>query len=363
MTRRRQESLAVRLPRALDAVFRQPGGFRAALQNLRSAVTRGRGKRWMIALSYLWILALIPLVLGRDDREVRWHARHGLALLGAEILLLGAVSLITPLSCILALVALFFYVGILGLHAILIVRGLRGDAFLTPGFERWVGQPPAGEVRQQAPQAAPESGDLSGNPWERRRGPFDLRALFATIRAFVFAPSEAFAATHGRSLRDPASFALLTVLPAGLLSAASAALNPTSPLLAGDDDLMLLLFSIVLWPVSFVIAAVVTHLCLMVLRESASSPIGFPGTLQTICYAQLAVSLVSALTSPLNLVLPLGCLTQPLSLLWYLGLISLGLARFHRITFGRALVANLLGILVMFLALLLAGALLEVASQ
>ena len=39
----------------------------------------------MIVLSYLWILALIPFLMEQDDKDVRWHAKHGLVLLGAEI--------------------------------------------------------------------------------------------------------------------------------------------------------------------------------------------------------------------------------------------------------------------------------------
>ena len=28
----------------------------------------------MVVLSYLWILALIPLLVEKDDQEVQWHA-------------------------------------------------------------------------------------------------------------------------------------------------------------------------------------------------------------------------------------------------------------------------------------------------
>ena len=38
----------------------------------------------MIILSYLWMLALIPLLVEKDDREVQWHAKHGIVLLVAE---------------------------------------------------------------------------------------------------------------------------------------------------------------------------------------------------------------------------------------------------------------------------------------
>ena len=32
----------------------------------------------MIVLSYLWLLALVPLLVEKDDREVQWHAKHGI---------------------------------------------------------------------------------------------------------------------------------------------------------------------------------------------------------------------------------------------------------------------------------------------
>ena len=35
----------------------------------------------MIVLSYLWLLALVPLLTEKDDKEVQWHAKHGLVLM------------------------------------------------------------------------------------------------------------------------------------------------------------------------------------------------------------------------------------------------------------------------------------------
>ncbi len=40
----------------------------------------------MILLSYLWLLALIPLVVEKEDREVQWHAKHGLVLTVVEMI-------------------------------------------------------------------------------------------------------------------------------------------------------------------------------------------------------------------------------------------------------------------------------------
>jgi len=42
----------------------------------------------MIVLAYLWPLALVPLLLEKHDADVQWHAKHGLVLMVAELLLI-----------------------------------------------------------------------------------------------------------------------------------------------------------------------------------------------------------------------------------------------------------------------------------
>src|SRR5712692_10165895 len=57
----------------------------------------------MIVLAYLWFLALVPLLVEKDDREVQWHAKHGIVLMVAELIL--GVALVT-LAAVVGLVAL-----------------------------------------------------------------------------------------------------------------------------------------------------------------------------------------------------------------------------------------------------------------
>ncbi len=38
-------------------------------------------------LSYLWILCIVPLIIGKDDPFVKFHAKQGLALFIGEIVL------------------------------------------------------------------------------------------------------------------------------------------------------------------------------------------------------------------------------------------------------------------------------------
>lgn len=98
-----------------------------------------------IVLSYLGLLALIPLLVEKDDSEVQWHAKHGLVLTVAEfavfiglwlvIMIVGAVS--GGLGCILGLVWPLLMVGVLVLHILCIVKGIKGERFLVPGVSEF----------------------------------------------------------------------------------------------------------------------------------------------------------------------------------------------------------------------------------
>ena len=95
----------------------------------------------MIAMSYLWLLALIPLLVEKEDSEVQWHAKHGLTLLVAEVLLLvlfGILSMMLgPLACALALVQVFIFIAIIIVHILCIVKGINGERFMVPGVSQY----------------------------------------------------------------------------------------------------------------------------------------------------------------------------------------------------------------------------------
>ena len=98
-----------------------------------------------IVLSYLGLLALIPLLVEKDDPEVQWHAKHGLVLTAAEFILFVGLSVIgmvigamsAGLGCILGLVWPIVMVGVLVLHVMCIVKGLKGERFLVPGISEF----------------------------------------------------------------------------------------------------------------------------------------------------------------------------------------------------------------------------------
>ena len=99
----------------------------------------------MIVLAYLWPLALLPLLLERHDAEVQWHARHGLALMAAELALLVAYLLLITvvslralgLGIVLGVMLVFGWVGILALHVIAILKGVSGGRLRVPGISRY----------------------------------------------------------------------------------------------------------------------------------------------------------------------------------------------------------------------------------
>ncbi len=99
---------------------------------------------WLV-LSYLGLLALLPYLLEKEDREVQWHAKHGLVLCGAEILLgivmgiaLTVINMFT--GCLGCLVGPLIVIPVLILHVMLIVKALNGERLLIPGVSHYADQ-------------------------------------------------------------------------------------------------------------------------------------------------------------------------------------------------------------------------------
>jgi uncharacterized membrane protein len=95
----------------------------------------------MLVLAYLWPLAVVPLLLDREDAEVQWHAKHGIVLMIAELVLALAISLITSIAtlmtfgagCVLSLFFIFLWVAILGLHVAAVIKAIGGSRLVIPG--------------------------------------------------------------------------------------------------------------------------------------------------------------------------------------------------------------------------------------
>ena len=99
----------------------------------------------MIVLSYLWLLALVPLLVEKQDNEVQWHAKHGLVLLVAEIVLWIAFTVVTSvlslvtsgLGCLLSLFGPLIWLVIVVVHVVAMVKGVNGQRLIIPGISEY----------------------------------------------------------------------------------------------------------------------------------------------------------------------------------------------------------------------------------
>jgi uncharacterized membrane protein len=93
----------------------------------------------MLILAYLGVLAVIPLVVEKNDPEIQWHAKHGLVLFVAEIILGVIIGIIThiPVIGFLGCVLWLLWPLILVLHIIMIVKAVNGQRLLIPGISEF----------------------------------------------------------------------------------------------------------------------------------------------------------------------------------------------------------------------------------
>ena len=96
----------------------------------------------MIVLSYLWLLALIPLLVEKNDREVQWHAKHGLVVFAAEVIFWIAFNVLVmivgmTLGCIFGLFAPVLFLGWVILRIFAIVKGINGERLIIPGISEY----------------------------------------------------------------------------------------------------------------------------------------------------------------------------------------------------------------------------------
>ena len=99
----------------------------------------------MIVLAYLWPLAVVPLLVEKDDAEVQWHAKHGVVLMVAEIVVLAGFGVLTGilslatfgLGCVVSMLGVFIWIAILAVHVAAIVFGMNGKRLLIPGVSEY----------------------------------------------------------------------------------------------------------------------------------------------------------------------------------------------------------------------------------
>ena len=94
----------------------------------------------MIVLAYLWPLALVPLFVERRDPDLQWHARHGIVLMIAELLLVAAYLTVASvvslarlgLGSVLILLLVGGWITVLAVHIVAIVKGVGGTRLTIP---------------------------------------------------------------------------------------------------------------------------------------------------------------------------------------------------------------------------------------
>ena len=94
-------------------------------------------KTVFLVLSYLGILCLIPLLAKKEDPDIQWHAKNGLALFIAELVWVAIrIALIfvriPMLGCGMATIGCIVWIGFLALSVIGIVKAVNGQRFRIP---------------------------------------------------------------------------------------------------------------------------------------------------------------------------------------------------------------------------------------
>lgn len=93
-----------------------------------------------IVLSYLGILSLIPYFAKKDDpdQEVRWHAKNGLGLFIAEVIVwavfmaLGFALRNSFAGCGIGVIQCVLWIGFLVISIICIIKGINGQRYRIP---------------------------------------------------------------------------------------------------------------------------------------------------------------------------------------------------------------------------------------
>lgn len=88
----------------------------------------------MLVLSYLGVLALIPLLTEKNDREVQWHSRHGLVLFGAYLILTVGLFVASFVIGILGMLQIPLWLAYLVVVILCITNATSGKRFVIPGI-------------------------------------------------------------------------------------------------------------------------------------------------------------------------------------------------------------------------------------
>lgn len=89
----------------------------------------------MLVLSYLGLLALIPLFMKKEDREVQWHAKNGLAFFVAYIAVYAIFFILDMMisgGCISSIAGCGLWIAYIVLIILGIVKATKGERLRLP---------------------------------------------------------------------------------------------------------------------------------------------------------------------------------------------------------------------------------------
>lgn len=89
----------------------------------------------MLVLSYLGILALIPLITKKEDAEVQWHAKNGLAIFVAEIVItivLWIIGQVPYIGCMTSIISCILPLAFIALAIFCIMKAINGERLRIP---------------------------------------------------------------------------------------------------------------------------------------------------------------------------------------------------------------------------------------
>ena len=94
-----------------------------------------RRDRWKYFLCYFPLLGFVPLLAKSSTREVRWHARNGLLLFGALVLV--AALVFQQLGCFYSIGMFFAGVIYVIFAALATVKAWQGERLMFPVLSKY----------------------------------------------------------------------------------------------------------------------------------------------------------------------------------------------------------------------------------
>ena len=101
---------------------------------------RGSTPASLHAASAPYVVFVIPLLVEKDDPDIQWHAKHGIVLMTAEMLLLlglTVVALVLGLmtagfGCVLLALVPIPFLAFLVMHIVAVVKAFGGKRLVIP---------------------------------------------------------------------------------------------------------------------------------------------------------------------------------------------------------------------------------------